>query len=44
MVSFKNQFNEPQISEMPHMLVEREEFSLLLGSDKKLYAIGGYNN
>lgn len=28
---------------MPSMNIEREEFALVLGSDKKLYAIGGYN-
>ena len=29
---------------MPNMNIEREEFALVYGADKKLYAIGGYNS
>ena len=35
--------NCPQITEMPPMLQAREEFSLLMGPDERLYAVGGYN-
>ena len=29
---------------MPDMVIEREEFALVMGVDNYLYAIGGYNN
>jgi hypothetical protein len=29
---------------MPSLLTPREDFSLVLGPDRKLYVIGGYNN
>ena len=32
------------IKPMPDMNIEREELSLVIGPDTKLYAIGGYNN
>ena len=28
---------------MPDLISAREDFALVLGADKKLYALGGYN-
>lgn len=44
MITVKKNSSQPIITEMPSMLKPKEEFALVLGADKKLYAIGGYNN
>lgn len=44
MINIKNKSDSPQIVEMPPMTHSREEFSLILGPDGKLYAIGGNNS
>ena len=32
------------IKRLADMVVEREEFGLVMGPDNKIYAIGGYNS
>lgn len=44
MITLKKNSQQPIITEMSPMIKAREEFTLILGPDKKLYAIGGYNN
>lgn len=46
LLSFKKRhgiMQDPQITEMPPMIHQREEFALVMGPDHKLYALGGYN-
>lgn len=42
-LTFKKDGLAPQITNLPPMIHEREDFSLVLGPDRKLYAIGGHN-
>ena len=42
-LTFKRDGLAPQVTNLPPLISPREDFSLVLGPDRKLYALGGFN-